>query len=381
MQSRGMQMLEVNDSIINLNKQEIADNLLYYNYNIKHLLSLIKMKISEDDIKYVSAYRSFEGEAFENFMYEKLLVYADNNKHIEKFILKGPHQNRKYNHNNTLSISEQSQIVYRTKTREISEFDAMMFTKNDLYFVEITLVKSVAKLKKRLRKKRALLEIIFPNYNIKALIILNEGVVGVKQLPKYCTVWITKPFSAKDVLEYLRSKQKALKKPKQIFTSKKFIEACELRIFPFKYYNILSWITSSLRLKNRDIIDVEFLLSPIVQRYHNLYSKFYIGYMSGKEFCSMYDYDIDNTQDVVVAIEKKHTGVMVLTYYIQYSRKKLQYLSFDKNNVMQVEKKDPYGITTTEVYHIARMMDKRYALRVDDIQRVQSILSTIIPAT
>jgi len=116
MQSRGMQMLEVNDSIINLNKQEIADNLLYYNYNIKHLLSLIKMKISED----------------------------------EKFILKGPHQNRKYNHNNTLSISEQSQIVYRTKTREISEFDAMMFTKNDLYFVEITLVKSVAKLKKRL---------------------------------------------------------------------------------------------------------------------------------------------------------------------------------------------------------------------------------------
>jgi len=48
---------------------------------------------------------------------------------------------------------------------------------------------------------------------------------------------------------------------------------------------------------------------------------------------------------------------------------------------MQVEKKDPYGITTTEVYHIARMMDKRYELKVDDIQRVQSILSTIIPAT
>ena len=374
-------MLEINDSIVNLDNQEIADNLLYYNYNIKHLLSLLEKKIPEDDVKYISAYRSFEGEVFENFMYEKLLVYANNHNEIEKFILKGHHQNRKYNHNNTLSISKQSQIVYRTKTREISEFDAMMFTRNDLYFVEMTLVKSVAKLKKRLRKKRALLETIFPNYNIKALIILNEGVMGVKQLPDYCTVWITKPFSAKEILEYLKSKKKALKKPKQIFTSKKFIEACELRIFPFKYYNILSWITSSLRIASPEIIDVDFLVSDHVQRYHNLYNKFYIGYMKAKEFCSMYDYEINDNKDVIVAIEKEHTGSMVLTYYIQYSRKKLYYIFFDKNGVMQTEKKDPYGITTTEVYHIARMIDKRYLLLATDIKKVQSILETILVPT
>lgn len=374
-------MLEINDSIVNLDKREIADNLLYYNYNIKHLLSLLKRNISEDDVKYISAYRSFEGEVFENFMYEKLLVYANNNPDIEKFILKGHHQNRRYNHSNTLSISQQSQIVYRTKTREISEFDAMMFTKTDLYFVEITLVKSVSKLKKRLRKKQALLETIFPNYNIKALIILNEGAVGVQQLPDYCTVWITKPFSAKDVLEYLKSKHKALKKPKQIFTNKKFIEAFELQIFPFKYYNILSWITKSVRLKNQDIIDVDFLVSAPIQRYHNLYSKFYFGYMRGKDFNDMYSYDANGNQDVIVAIEKKHTEELVLTYYIQYSRKKLYYLYFDKNDALCVEKKDPYGITTTEVYHIARMMDKRYLLLPSDIKKVQSILSTITIAT
>ena len=62
----------------------------------------------------------------------------------------------------------------------------MFITKsNELYFVEMTLVKSVLKLRKRLRKKKALLEIIFPDYEIKALIILNEGATGTKQFPSY----------------------------------------------------------------------------------------------------------------------------------------------------------------------------------------------------
>lgn len=198
-------MLEISKSIKNLEKDDISDNMYHYDYNTKHLLSLIDSGIALDDPSYLSSYRSFEGEAYENFLYEKLLRYAEQNDYIEKFILKGFHQNKHKAFANTLSISEKEQIVYRTKSREISEFDAMFITKNnELYFVEMTLVKSVLKLRRRLRKKKALLEIIFPNYEIKALIILNDGATGTKQFPDYCTVWFTKEYSAKDILTYIK---------------------------------------------------------------------------------------------------------------------------------------------------------------------------------
>ncbi|MCK4874388.1 MAG: hypothetical protein KAS26_00940, partial [Sulfurimonas sp.] len=173
-------MLDISKSIKTLDDSDISDNLLHYDYNVKHLLSLLAKGIDRDDPLFLSSYRSFEGEVFENFVYEKLLRYAQQNDDVDKFILKGFHQNRYKAHANTLSISEKQQMVYRTKSREISEFDAMLITKDkELYFVEMTLVKSVLKLRKRLRKKKALLEIIFPDYKIKSLIILNEGATGV----------------------------------------------------------------------------------------------------------------------------------------------------------------------------------------------------------
>ncbi|MCW8839135.1 MAG: hypothetical protein OQK11_10580, partial [Thiovulaceae bacterium] len=169
-------MLNISQDIKKLNDSDIGDNLLHYEYNVKHLLSLIKSDIDKEEPQYLSSYRSFEGEVYENFLYEKLVKYAEKNDEIVKFVLKGFHQNKIKSNPNTLSISEKQQIVYRTKSREISEFDAMFITKNnELYFVEMTLVKNVLKLRKRLRKKKALLEIIFPNYEIKALIILNDG--------------------------------------------------------------------------------------------------------------------------------------------------------------------------------------------------------------
>ena len=172
-------MIDMTQSIRDLDNRDISDNLFQYDYNTKHLLSLINKGIEFDDPLFLSSYRSFEGEVFENFIYEKLLRYAQENSEIDKFILKGFHQNKHKAYANTLSISEKEQIVYRTKSREISEFDAMFITKdNELYFVEMTLVKSVLKLRKRLRKKKALLEIIFPDYTIKALIILNVGAVS-----------------------------------------------------------------------------------------------------------------------------------------------------------------------------------------------------------
>jgi hypothetical protein len=370
-------MLKITKSIKTLSRDDIADNLFHYDYNTKHLLSLIRKGIALDDPSYLSSYRSFEGEVYENFLYEKLLRYAETNDEIEKFVLKGFHQNKCRAYANTLSISEKEQIVYRTKSREISEFDAMFITKNnELYFVEMTLVKSVLKLRRRLRKKKALLEIVFPNYEIKALIILNEGAIGTKQFPDYCNVWFTEEFSASEVLEYITSKEKRKLLPKVKINSPKMIEAHTLKLHPFRYYNTMSWITKTIRSHKQHILDMNFLMNDKVQRYQDLYNKFYIGYVSidsVKEMLNLKD-EYKEDQRVVVAIEKKHSDEIVLTYYIQTTRKNLYLYSFDDENKLSREKKDPYGITVTEVFHINKQMDEKYLLTMPQLKTIKKLL-------
>jgi hypothetical protein len=371
-------LLEISSSIRDLNNGNIVDNLYHYEYNVKHLLSLIDKGIEKDDPMYLSSYRSFEGEVFENFLYEKLLRYASQNDEIDKFVLKGFHQEKEKAFANTLSISEKQQIVYRTKSREISEFDAMFVTKNnELYFVEMTLVKSVLKLRKRLRKKKALLEIIFPNYIIKSLIILNEGATGVKQFPNYCTVWFTKEFSARDVLEYIVSNNKPKLLKKEILNTSKMIEAHTLKLHPFRYYNTMSWITKSLRANKKYILDMNFLMSQNTQRYQNLYNKFYIGHLSIDDAKTILKVDLEDykkEQRVIVAIEKKHSDEIVVTYYVQKTRKNLFLYSFSDNGKITKEKKDPFGITVTEVYHISKMMNESYKLNISDIKSIKKLL-------
>jgi len=369
-------MLDISKSIKNLDNYDIADNLFHYDYNTKHLLSLLKSGIDKDDPSYLSSYRSFEGEVFENFVYEKLLRYARDNENIEKFVLKGFHQNRHKAYANTLSISEKEQIVYRTKSREISEFDAMFVTKDkELYFVEMTLVKSVLKLRKRLRKKKALLDIIFPDYDVKALIILNEGATGTKQFPSYCKVWFTKEFCAADVLEYIVASDKRSLVPKEIISGTSMIEAHTLKLYPFRYYNTMSWITKTLRLHKKHIVDMNFLMSFKVQRYQDLYNKFYVGYLNiddGRKLLKLEE-EYKEDQRVVVALEKKHTDEIILTYYIQTGRKKLYLYNIDAEKITK-EKKDPYGITVTEVFHINKLMDASYSLTLTNISVIKKLL-------
>lgn len=369
--------MKISKSIKTLDESDIGDNLLHYDYNVNYLLSLIKKGVSEDDQHFLSSYRSFEGEVFENFVYEKLLMYAANSDNIEKFVLKGFHQDKIKSHANTLSISEKQQIVYRTKSREISEFDAMFITKdNELYFVEMTLVKSVLKLRKRLRKKKALLEIIFPNYEIKALIILNEGATGVRQLPPYCSVWLTNEFSAKGVLEHIVASDTKKLQPKKRVKSEKMIEAHTLKLHPFRYYNTISWITKMLRSHKKYVLDINFLMSQKVQRYHDLYNKFYIGYVLASEMREELSLDksIKDDHKVIVALEKKHSDEIVVTYYVQQTRKILFLYSYDDSGKIVKEKKDPYGITVTEVYHVNKMMDEHYFLNRTHIETIKKLL-------
>lgn len=370
-------MLKISKSTKTLDDSNISDNLLHYDYNVKHLLSLIDKGIDKEDPLFLSSYRSFEGEVFENFIYEKLLRYAVDNENVDKFILKGYHQDRYKAHANTLSISEKQQIVYRTKSREISEFDAMFITKDkELYFVEMTLVKSVLKLRKRLRKKRALLEIIFPNYEIKALIILNEGATGFKQFPSYCKVWFTEEFSAQNVLEYITDNKPRKLAPKSMVKSTKMIEAHTLKLDHFRYYNTISWITKTIRSHKKHIIDMNFLMSSNIQRYLDLYNKFYIGYIDAGDVRSELKLDekVNDNQRVIVAIEKKYTDEIVLTYYLQLTRKNLYLYSLDDDGKVTKEKKDPYGITVTEVYHIDKMMDDKYKFNNSNIKTIKKLL-------
>jgi hypothetical protein len=369
-------MLEMSQSIRDLDNRNILDNLFHYDYNTKHLLSLINKGIELDDPAYLSSYRSFEGEVFENFIYEKLLRYAQENEYISKFILKGFHQNKHKAYANTLSISEKEQIVYRTKSREISEFDAMFVTKeNELYFVEMTLVRNVLKLRRRLRKKKALLEIIFPNYEIKALIILNDGATGAKQFPDYCKVWFTKEFTAANVLEYITSKEKRKLVPKEKISGGCMIEAHELKLHPFRYYNTMSWITKTIRSHKKHIVDMTFLYNPKIQRYHDLYNKFYVGYLSIENAKDMLKLTGEYKEDqrVVVALEKKHSDEIVLTYYIQTGRKALWLYSVEEGKIVK-EKKDPYGITVTEVFHTNKQMDSSYELNMTHIKVLKKLL-------
>jgi hypothetical protein len=191
-------------------------------------------------------------------------------------------------------------------------------------------------------------------------------------------VWFTKEFSASEVLEYItqiKEKKKTLV-AKEKKWSAKMIEAHTLKLHPFRYYNTMSWITKTLRSHKKYIVDMNFLMNYKIQRYHDLYNKFYIGYLNiqnAKEILQLQE-EYNENQKVVVALEKKHSDEIVLTYYIQKTRKNLYLYSVDDEKRVVKEKKDPYGITVTEVFHISKMMNESYELNLNNIGIIKKLL-------
>jgi len=367
--------LKLPKSIANLEMNDIGDNLLYYNYNVNHIMKLDKQNVDKESPNYLSAYRSFEGAVYENYLYEKLLLYAKKNPQLGNFLLKGPHAKNKKSHKNSLHVCSKGQIIYKTRSIELGEFDALFFNEKRIIFVEMTLIKSVTNLKRRLRKKKALLETLFPKHEIEALIILNETVSGSKQLPKYCTVWLTKTFDAKNIYIWLKSNYKRDRKPFLYTKAPNLVGDDKLKIYPFKYYNTLTWMMHSIRSKPKSILNMDFLKTDKCVRYINLFTKVYIGYMDKKDFQNLYP-DVPNvTQKVAVAIEKDHTGKHFLTYFMQYSRKNLVNVVIKEKPT--VIKKDPYGISVTEVFHILREIDISYRITIKNIHVAQKLLATI----
>ncbi len=368
-------MLTINDTVIPAGDEELGDNLLYYDYNIDHLLSLEAKGQTMEDESYVSAFRSFEGEVYENYIYEKLLRYAASEPTIKSFIIKGPHKHRTRAQSDALSVSWKGQIIYRARHKEIGEFDGLLFTDKELYFVEMTLVKSVSNLKKRLRKKRALLEVLFPRYSVKALLVLNEGATGTSDLPPYASVWLTKPYSARHIFEALSTKSS--RSPMRRVESPKIAHAEEIKIASFKYYATLTWMLRSLRAKSP--IDMEFFIRGATQRYHDIYTKVYVGYLSVNDFKTLaptVSFEGSNASRVVVAIEKDHSGGYFMTYFIRHGAKKLDNVTL-VSGTSKTEKKDPFGITLTEMNHLDKVMDQSFLLSLDEHNEIEKQITAI----
>ncbi|WP_051505444.1 hypothetical protein [Sulfurospirillum arcachonense] len=356
--------------------EDISDNLLYYHYNIKHLIKLEAAQVDKESPDYLSAYHSFAGIVYENYLYEKLLLYAKQNPRIGNFILKGPHAHKTNTQSNALHVNNKGQIIYKTRAIEINEFDGLFFNDKEIIFIEMTLIKSVTNLRRRLRKKKALLEILFPNHNIKALIILNQGVSGRKRLPEYCTVWLTKSFDVSNIFNWLKSKNRRKRKPFLTPVAPNLVSASKLQTSPFRYYNSLSWMLHKLRSNPNTVLNMNFLKSETCTRYIDLFTKVYIGYIEKKDFENLYPEIPDVTEKVAVAIEKNHNDILLLTYFMQYSRKKLLNIVIE-NNKARIVKKDTKGISITEVFHILRMVTPSHKITIEDINTIEQLLRSM----
>jgi len=159
----------ITDKIKKLEIEDIKENLFHYSYDNKSLKALVKNNTSKEDISYISAYSSFKGEIYENIIYELLLQYTLEQEEITRFVLKGPYQDKENLFiKSGLLIDSSSQIVYKSAYKDISEFDALFFTKDSLYFVEMSTSKKTASLNKRLVKKLCTFKDDFPNFKYQS---------------------------------------------------------------------------------------------------------------------------------------------------------------------------------------------------------------------
>ncbi len=365
----------MSSDICNLNTESIENNLFAYSYHSKYLKKLHNKNFDKEDVHYISTYSSFVGEVYENVIYELLLQYAVSNHSITKFVLKGPHQNGHKNEKNGLLIDVKDQIVYKSGYKDVSEFDGLFFcetntdTQDELWFVESTIVKTTTSLKKRLRKKKALLQLIFPKHTIRALIILSDGVMGANTFPSYCTVWVTKQLGDTDLITRLIDIKQQPQKDFTKITASKLIETKDIKIAIFKYFETLSWILKNTRAKKDILVDFEFLNSLKIEQYFDICSKLYIGYITTDEFKEIYpQFPLEGIEEnrIVVTIEKLRFG-FELFYYAKLDKGKLKKIEILEDDQLKISDKDPKGFTASETKYMKYIWKTYHKLMHTDI--------------
>jgi len=379
-----MNSLKINKQIKTLNTDTLGDNLMYYEYHTRHLLSLIKNNIDRESPQFISAYNGFRGELYENIVYELLLQYAINEEQITQFVLKGPHQNLSNQGNQKfgLLMDKSQQIVYKAGYKDVSEYDAMFFTKDSIYYVESTIVQSTIGLRKRLRKKTALLTMLFPKLKVNALIILSDGANGLNKFPENCTVWVTENLDGKKILDKLVLGKKYVKSPLIEYDSEKLIEAKDIKVDFFKYFDTLGWILKKA-INGDKTINQNFFMSKTVSLYMDIYSKVYVGYISKDNFKEMLvgfeisalNIDAMSEQNIYITLEKLDDGGFELIYYARISNTKLKKIEI-LNNEIKLSDKDPKGFTVAEIKFIKHCLKDSNELLESHIIDIKNTISS-----
>ena len=376
-----MNQFTITDKIKNLEIEDIKENLFHYSYDNKSLKALVKNNTSKEDLSYISAYSSFKGEIYENIVYELLLQYALTQDEITRFVLKGPYQDKENLYiKSGLLIDRSSQIVYKSAYKDISEFDALFFTKDSVYFVEMSTSKKTSSLNKRLTKKYALLKMIFPTLIIKALIVVTVGSTGLKNFPEYATIWITKDLEDEELIEKIifakkvKNDVQTLKAP----THPKYIEALKVKYKKFQYFPTLEWILNKSRENPKFTVDLKFFSSPKLGLFFDIYTKLYIGFINTGEFLTLYpEFDLKIKSDrIIVTIEKVNQTQLDLVYYAKETNGKLKRVRLEENNV-SIKDKELDGFTNAEVRFFMKILEDKHHLNVENIYHILNNLSLI----
>jgi len=344
--------------------------------------------MDKEDPHYISTYSSFIGEVYENIIYELLIKYAIKTKEITRFILKGPHQDKYENLKNGLMIDRNAQIVYKAGYKDVTEFDALFFTKDSVCFVESTIVKTTTSLRKRLKKKKALLEVLFPKLHINALIILSEGAMGVNVFPKYCKVWVTNSLINEKLINDLIYNNTTNGRKFTTFNDKKLTHSNNVSLVTFKYFDTISWILRTIRKDKNKVLDFNFIKTEKIERYFEIFSKFYIGHIDSNSFVELLQYlnitdigediPLNNIQDdqIVVTIEKSKESYLLI-YYVKIVGDKLKKLEVN-GNTLSVSNKDPKGFTAAETKFIRYIFKKSYKFSIDDIKSIKNVIDVSV---
>lgn len=376
-----MHQFTITDKIKQLDIQDIKENLFHYSYDSKSLKSLVKSNTSKEDISYISAYSSFKGEVYENIVYELLLQYALEESEITRFVLKGPYQDKENLYiKSGLLIDRSSQIVYKSAYKDISEFDALFFTKDSLYFVEMSTSKKTSSLNKRLAKKYALLKMIFPTLNINALIVVTKGSVGLRNFPTYATIWLTNDLEDEDLIEKIifakkvKNDVQTLKPPR----NNKFVEALKVKYKKFQYFPTLEWILNKSRENPKFPVDLKFFSSAKLGLYFDIFTKLYIGYITTEEFLTFYeDFNLKIKSDrIIVTIEKVNQTQLDIVYYAKETNGKLKRIRLEENNI-SVKDKELDGFTNAEVRFFMKVLEEKHHLTVDNVKHILNNMSLI----
>jgi len=359
-----------------LNTNDIEQNLAFYKYDTRKLKRQIKNNVDQELPEFISSYSSFKGEVYENVLYELLLKYAKNEPLITRFILKGPHQNKNNIYNkHGLLIDKSAQIVYKSAYKDISEFDALFFTQEAIYFVEMSTSKKTASLNKRLNKKHALLKVLFPNLEIRALIILTKGSSGLKRFPSYCTMWITNDLEDKVLLEKVLY-NKISRKNLVTFKDKKFIETDVVKYKRFQYFQTIEWILKRSRSNSKFAVDLRFFTSEVLSLYFDIFTKLYIGHMSEEDFLSLAPQYPNEIKKVIVTLEKINTTVYDVVYYIRETSGKLNRVTIDDKEV-KIKEKELDGFTNSETKFIIYVLEDKHILFPRDISHIKKNISIL----